>query len=279
MDVPDYARLYDENYYRHGCGRPYERTEEWLDFFGGIAERIVREIGPHTVLDVGCAMGFLVEGLRAHGVEASGIDISEYALSQVLEELKPFCRLGSITEPLPGRYDLVVCIEVLEHLPPAESERAIEHLCLAADDILFSSTPFDYREATHFNVQPAEYWAERFGLHGFVRDTDFDASFITAWAVRFRRNREPWHRVVRDYERRFSLLWKENTDLRQLVMELRQQTAEQERLALEAQNTLAEIHRTRAWRWMEAIWWARRTLIPHRNRPPRPQPDRPDDTA
>ena len=68
------------------------------------------------------------------------------------------------------------------------AERAIAHLCQASDDILFSSTPLDYREVTHFNVQPIEYWTYQFALHGFVRDVDFDASFITPWAVRFRRN-------------------------------------------------------------------------------------------
>ena len=32
------------------------------------------------------------------------------------------CRVASITEPLPRRYDLIACIEVLEHLPPAETD-------------------------------------------------------------------------------------------------------------------------------------------------------------
>ncbi len=197
------ARCFDENYFQHGCGRPYERSPEWLQFFAGIAERIVRDIEPHTVLDAGCAMGFLVEALRERGVEANGIDISEYAIGRVRDDLKPFCRLGSVSDPLPQRYELVVCIEVLEHLPKPEAEKAIANFCASSDDILFSSTPLDYREATHFNVQPPEYWAEQFAVRGFVRGVDFDASFITPWAVRFRRNHEPLPRVLRDYERRF----------------------------------------------------------------------------
>ena len=55
------ARWFDENYFRHGCGQPVERSPEWLQLFAGIAERIVRDIEPRTVLDAGCAMGFLVE--------------------------------------------------------------------------------------------------------------------------------------------------------------------------------------------------------------------------
>ena len=45
------------------------------NFFDWIAERITRDINPKTVLDAGCAMGFLVEGLRARGVEAWGVDV------------------------------------------------------------------------------------------------------------------------------------------------------------------------------------------------------------
>jgi len=245
--------VYDECYFRHSCGRPYARTPEWLEFFARIAERIVCEINPHTVMDAGCAMGFLVEGLRARGVEAFGIDISDYAILQVREDLRPYCRAGSVVEPLLRRYDLIVCIEVLEHLRGPDGEQAIENFCAASDDILFSSTPLDYREATHFNVQPPEHWADQFARHGFVHDVDFDASFINPWAVRFRRNREPWHRVLRDYERRFWWLLKENQDLRSLAVEMREQlaAAESNSLALKAQ--LAEITSSPSWRLVRRL--------------------------
>ena len=97
---------FDATYFATGCGLPYERNAHWLGFFGGIADRIVREINPRTALDAGCAMGFLVEALRERGVEAYGVDISEYAISQVHPSVKPYCRLGSITEPFERRYDL-----------------------------------------------------------------------------------------------------------------------------------------------------------------------------
>ena len=69
--------------------------------------------------------------------------------------------------------------------------------------MLFSSSPFDHQETSHVNVQPAEYWAELFARHGFYRDVDYDASFVTPWAVRFRRSSEPLARIVRNFERRF----------------------------------------------------------------------------
>ena len=219
------SSLFDEYYYAHGCGHPYERSDDWLAAFERMANRIVRDIRPNSVLDAGCAMGFLVEKLRSHQVDAFGIDVSTYAIEQVHKSVQPFCQVGSITDPFPQRYDLIVCIEVLEHMDGADAEQAVANFCQFTDDVLFSSTPYDYKEATHFFVQPPEYWAELFGHHGFFRDVDFDASFITPWAVRFRRRTEPTARIIRDYERRHWLLQKENQDLRALALEMRESLA------------------------------------------------------
>src|SRR5215218_4972349 len=107
----DPSAEYGRYYYRHDCGIPYERNDHWLQFFGRVADAIVRDLRPTSVLDAGCAMGFLVEALRERGVEAWGIDVSEYAISQVHESVSEYCTVGSLAEPLPRRYDLIVSIE------------------------------------------------------------------------------------------------------------------------------------------------------------------------
>jgi SAM-dependent methyltransferase len=221
MTADKESSLFDEYYFQHGCGRPYQRDDEWLDFFGSIADRIVKDFQPKTVLDAGCALGFLVEGLRDRGVEAFGFDISDYAISNVHKSIKDFCEVGSVTDPFPRKYDVIVCIEVLEHLQPQDSYKAIENICSFTEDVLFSSTPFDFKEATHFNVQSPEVWAEHFARYGFLRDVDYDASFITEWAVRFVKKQQPLHRTVKDFERRYWSLSKETSDLRELVNEMR----------------------------------------------------------
>ena len=279
MNRADERSLYDAFYFQHCCGKPYERTQEWLDFFGNIADTIVRRIQPQTVLDVGCAMGFLVEGLRERDVEADGIDVSEYAIRQVRPDLQSYCRVSSILEPLSRRYDLIVSIEVLEHLSPALCENAIKNICTATDDVLFSSTPFDYREPTHVNVQPIEYWAELFALNGFVRDFDFDASFITPWAVRFRKTTEPLHRIIRLYERREWALRKENEELRGMAVDMRNQLAAKESSAIlsmqsketiemlkshlaERDQRIERMMNARSSRWAEAMRTLRFRLAP-----------------
>ncbi|MBX0327335.1 methyltransferase domain-containing protein [Oscillochloris sp. ZM17-4] len=244
-------QLYDEFYYATGLGLPYRRDEHWTTFFGRVADEIVAAIGPGSVLDAGCALGLLVEQLRERGVDAEGVDISEYAIANAPEAVRPFVRVGSVAEPPGRRYDLIVCIEVLEHMPREEAERAIAAFCAHADDVLFSSTPLDFKEATHFNVHPIEHWAELFARHGFVRDVDFDGSFLTPWTIRFRRSGEPPARIVRSYERRFWELWKANTDLRELVLEQRQQIDITEAAIRDARDSMREAHRLLAARTEE----------------------------
>jgi hypothetical protein len=277
------SAMFDAYYFATGCGRPYQRDAEWLRFFGEIAGRIASDIQPETVLDAGCAWGFLVEALRQREVEAYGIDISDYAIQNVHPEIQPYCWVGSVAEPFPQKYDLIVCIEVLEHLSQAQAEGAVINFCRHSEDILFSSTPFDYKEATHFNVQPPEYWAELFARQGFFRDVDFDASFITPWAVRFRQKSEPLARMVRDYERRYFLLSKENADLRSLTVEMRAEISalreqlearerlvqevsarvvELDRLANTASNQLNEVHASRSWQLLQKLQALRLWLAP-----------------
>ena len=213
-------------YDRHCVGGDaYTRDRSWLAFNAGIAARIVSDIAPRRVLDAGCGFGFLVEALRERGVESFGLDVSPFAIGEVHHSVRPYCRAASIADGLEGTYDLIVTIEVFEHIPAADAERAIAHVCAHASDVLFSSTPFDRKELTHVNVQPAEYWAEQFARHGFYRDVDFDASFITPWAVRFRKRAEPVHRIVRDYERRFAALEIERNEIRKRAFELQTELA------------------------------------------------------
>jgi hypothetical protein len=227
------TELYDAGYFAHHCSpdHPYERTEHWLQFFGQAADRIANEIVPVTTLDVGCAHGFLVEALRDRGIDAKGFDVSEFAISQVREDVRPHVWVGSALDPIPGRYDLVTCIEVLEHIEARDAATAVANICAVTDDVLFISTPDDYREETHINVRALEYWSELFARQGMVRDIGFDGSFLTWWAARFRRRREPWPRVIGDYERH---LWRleveahhRNTMVVEQMREIRRLTHEE----------------------------------------------------
>jgi SAM-dependent methyltransferase len=169
--------------------------------FGSFADRLIETLRPRRVLDVGCALGFLVEALRDRGVDAWGVDISQYAIDNVRPDVAMYCWVGSASEHIGGGpYDLIVCVEVLEHMPEPEAARAIEQMAALSDTVLFSSTPSDFAEPTHVNVQSLSYWIRSFAKRGFTPDLEFDASFVVSHAMLFRRSerRQP-DDVIRTY--------------------------------------------------------------------------------
>lgn len=220
--------LFGKYYYGHDCGIPYERSAHWQTFFGDVADHITRELRPKSVLDAGCAMGMLVEQLRNRGVEAFGVDISEYAISQMPDEMRQHCWVGSLVDPLPRRYDLITCIEVVEHMPATEARTAVANLCDASDRVLLSSSPFDYGEPTHLNVQPPEQWSALMAEHGFVRDLDYDASYLTPWATLYVRADKSVAELVRDYDRSWWRLRYEVHEVRAKVLELQERLGQAE---------------------------------------------------
>lgn len=195
MPETSQSELYGEEYYRTGCtrgdGPPYRKGEpHWETFFARVADEIVLSLEPRTVFDAGCAIGFLVEALWDRGVTTHGRDISEYAIGQVRPDVKPYCEIRSVTDPIEGRYDLITCIEILEHVPEPDAIAAIEALTGASDQILFSSSPNDFDEPTHVNVRPAIYWSRLFAQRSFRPLMRYDASFIAPHAVLFARSDE-----------------------------------------------------------------------------------------
>jgi GT2 family glycosyltransferase/SAM-dependent methyltransferase len=182
------ASCYDKNYYdNYSGGIPYDRNDHWMAIFHAIADHIVRSLKPRRVLDAGCAKGFLVEALWERGVEAYGIDISEYAIREVRKDMQPYCHQAPLTSPIEERFDLITCFEVLEHVAPEDAQAVIQNLTGATDTILFSSTPTGWMDPTHINVQPTIGWLRLFADSGFAPDLVFDASFVAPHAFLLRR--------------------------------------------------------------------------------------------
>ncbi len=175
-------------------------SQSWREFFTRMARRILDISPAHTVLDVGCAKGLLVQALVVAGADAQGIDISEHAVESAHGDVRARLRVGSAAEPIDGRYDLITCIEVLEHMGASEALDAMDAMCASTDRIVFSSSPLDLAEPTHINVHETHEWAAWFADRGFYRRTDVELGFITPWAVLFERSTLTSREVVDRYE-------------------------------------------------------------------------------
>jgi Methyltransferase domain len=197
------SKDYDDSYFRShlGVDEPYEwASPHWRTFFTMVAERIRAVTNPSAVLDVGCARGLLVQALCKQGVDAYGIDVSQHAIETAHPDVASRLSVGS-AEEIAGSWDLITCIEVLEHMPPTAAEQAIDAMCAASDRVLLSSSPSDFTEPTHINVREPAAWAASFAERGFFRRTDVDLSFLTTVAVLFERADVNLRDLVYRYER------------------------------------------------------------------------------
>ena len=173
------------------------------------SRRLVTDLQIESVLDASSEPGPLVEKLRDLDVDASALDATV-----------------SLGEPLERKYDLVLCIDVLEQLAPADAEAALENLCASTDRVLLSSTPFEYSEPANVNVHAPEDWSAQFARQGFVRNLEYDASFFSPWATLYERSHTLLPEVVRTYDRAWWQLRLEVRQVREKVLELHAQLEE-----------------------------------------------------
>jgi 2-polyprenyl-6-hydroxyphenyl methylase/3-demethylubiquinone-9 3-methyltransferase len=143
----------------------------WIDRLAPIAGR--------QVLDVGCGGGILSEAMAQRGARVKGIDMSERALKVAsLHQLesKAGVEYEKITaEDLAARagnaYDVVTCMELLEHVPdPASTVRSCATLARAGGHVFFSTinrNPKSYL----FAIIGAEYVLRMLprGTHDYAR--------------------------------------------------------------------------------------------------------------
>jgi 2-polyprenyl-6-hydroxyphenyl methylase/3-demethylubiquinone-9 3-methyltransferase len=135
-----------------------------------------------TVVDIGCGGGILAESMARKGAEVTGIDLSEKALKVAdLHSLESGVRVRyeliaaeELAAREPGRYDVVTCMEMLEHVPdPAAVVRACATLVKPGGKVFFSTINRNPK-AYLFAVIGAEYL-----LRLLPKGTHDYAKFIT----------------------------------------------------------------------------------------------------
>jgi 2-polyprenyl-6-hydroxyphenyl methylase / 3-demethylubiquinone-9 3-methyltransferase len=129
----------------------------WIDERAQIAGR--------KVVDVGCGGGILTEAMARTGATVKGVDLSDKALKvaqlHLLESGVAVDYEAVSAEALamrePGRYDVVTCLEMLEHVPdPASTVSACSMLAAPGGHVFFSTISRNAK-AYLYAVVGAEY--------------------------------------------------------------------------------------------------------------------------
>jgi len=130
-----------------------------------ISHWIKNVVNPNKVIDVGCGPGTYVYSINDRGLNAVGYDLDKRVKG------KPFLENKSIFD-IEDSADMVMCIEVAEHIQPEFSQNIVDKLynILEKDAILlFTAACVGQGGTDHINNRPKEYWEHKFKEKGLIR--------------------------------------------------------------------------------------------------------------
>jgi SAM-dependent methyltransferase len=194
------SSFYDEEYYEKGTKSNYGRLDKKLDKFYyphqeefylperiRKAKEIIDRFSIKSVLCLGCGKGFFVKAFRKHGVDAYGVDLSEYAIRNCPSDIQDYLFQGDICDLSyfkAEQFEMVTAINVLEHI-------AVPDLYLAMDELIrvsrfyvllcvkTSKEPYLGESATmisgdksHVSIYPKDWWNHAFESRGLQLISD-----------------------------------------------------------------------------------------------------------
>lgn len=129
-------------------------------------------IKPKSVVDVGCGLGTFLKVCKNNGVKnVLGLDgswVNKDLLLQNLQE-NEFIELDLEKKiNLKQKFDLAICLEVVEHLHESAADTIVDSLTSLSDVILFSAAAYLQGGQNHLNEQRLDYWQEKFAKHDYV---------------------------------------------------------------------------------------------------------------
>jgi 2-polyprenyl-6-hydroxyphenyl methylase/3-demethylubiquinone-9 3-methyltransferase len=142
-------------------------------------EGLVGGLRGKRIVDVGCGGGILAESMAAKGAQVTGIDLAEKPLKvATLHQMESGSDVSyrlvsaeTLAEESPGAFDLVTCMEMLEHVPdPASTVAACAKLARPGGWVCFSTINRNAK-AFAFAIIGAEYVLQLLpkGTHEYAR--------------------------------------------------------------------------------------------------------------
>lgn len=140
---------------------------------------------PDKMLDVGCGSGHLVAIGDALEVTGFGVDIVANGCSWPGGSVVNWANLTEEHDYWYSgeRYDLVLCLEVAEHLPPESADTLCDTLVQATGGtLLFSAATPGQGGSGHLHEMPHEYWREKLEACGLRFDPETTAMLRRTWS-------------------------------------------------------------------------------------------------
>lgn len=151
---------------------------------------LLGEDKPSSLLDVGCGIGTWLLAAQGLGIsDVFGVDGIDIPQDTLLVPKHLFAH-HDLSKPidLGRRFDLLLCLEVAEHLDPEVGEALVTSLTKHADKIFFSAATPGQPGQHHVNCQWPSYWQAIFNARGFACNDD------VRWSMWSDERIEHWYR-------------------------------------------------------------------------------------
>jgi SAM-dependent methyltransferase len=169
--------IYDSDYYEKTVEGPAVRSA------GRIADSILGDFKPASLIDVGCGTGALLDALRERGCEVFGLEYAEAALrychNRGLNVAKFDLERDVFTEN--RTFDVAVSMEVAEHLPERVADRYVDLLISLSRIVVFTAAPPGQPGTDHVNEHPPSYWISKFQRRGFEHLEELSERWRETW--------------------------------------------------------------------------------------------------
>lgn len=155
--------VYGDRFFRRRYRKYHEKEV-------GLANIIYDYFRPETVIDAGCGIGSYLCAMKERGALVMGLEYgAKHAKKYAPESIKEYIHACDLSHPISSdiRADLVLCIEVAEHIQPGHSNALINNLCsLSSKHILFTAARPGARGKGHINCRPLSDWITKFVCGG-----------------------------------------------------------------------------------------------------------------
>jgi ubiquinone/menaquinone biosynthesis C-methylase UbiE len=181
------ARQFSEEFFdgdrRHGYGGFNYHPRFWQPVIPTLRSHFELDENS-SLLDVGCAKGFMLHDLAAliPGIHLAGIDVSAYAIENAMEDVKPFVHVADASElPFPDKsFDVVISVNTIHNLERTELAKALREIERVARRGAFVTVDAYRDEAerermmawnlTAKTIMSVDEWIEFFDKCGYTGD-------------------------------------------------------------------------------------------------------------
>lgn len=146
----------------------FHPVENSFDTAKIIVPILIRNYKIKSVLDLGCNTGQWMLSFMLNDVtDVQGVDGDNMNKERVLS--KQHFIVHNLTFPLnlQRKFDMVMCLEVAEHIDEKYADTLVDTACQHSDLILWSAATPGQTGWNHVNEQPHEYWIEKFRSRGY----------------------------------------------------------------------------------------------------------------